>query len=325
MPAAVFVIGSSNTDMVIRADKLPAPGETVIGGTFLMNPGGKGANQAVAAARLVTTSPPSGHKTTVTFVASVGNDVFGRQALEQFEREGIRGQFISTDADEPSGVALIGVDGRGENSIMVASGANARLGSEQVANALASISNPHETIILLQLETPLPTVAYAIRESHKRGMRVVLNPAPAQPISPTALDPSVLACLYLITPNETEAELLTGIRVTDETTARQAAQYLHHVGVPNVVITLGARGAYISSTAAGVEPTRIATPRVTAVDTTAAGDCFNGALSVALAEGQSLVEAVLFACKAASVSVTRMGAQASLPHRHEVDALPANA
>ena len=312
MPATVFVIGSSNTDMVIKADKLPAPGETVIGGTFLMNPGGKGANQAVAAARLATTSPNKEASTRVTFVANVGSDVFGRQALQQFEREGIKSQFISTDADEPSGVALIGVDGRGENSIMVASGANARLGSEQVANALGSIGDPHETVILLQLETPIPTVEYAIRESHKRGMRVVLNPAPAQ-----VLDPAVLACLYLITPNETEAELLTGIRVTDEITAKQAAQHLHKAGVPNVVITLGARGAYISS-AAEVEPTLIAAPPVTAVDTTAAGDCFNGALSVALAEGQPLTEAVAFACKAASISVTRMGAQASLPHRHEM-------
>ena len=317
MSAAVLVIGSSNTDMVIKAEKLPAPGETVIGGTFLMNPGGKGANQAVAAARLASVSLETGESTTVTFVANVGNDVFGRQALQQFEREGIQSQFISTDADEPSGVALIGVDGRGENSIMVASGANARLSQEQVANALASISNPDQTVILLQLETPIPTVEYAIRQGYERGMRVVLNPAPAQ-----SLDPSVLACLYGITPNETEAELLTGIRVTDEITARQAAQQLHQAGVPNVVITLGSRGAYVSSTAGDTAPVVMPTPPVTAVDTTAAGDCFNGALAVALAEGKSLTDAVAFACKAASISVTRLGAQASLPHRAEVDALP---
>lgn len=317
----VCVIGSSNTDMVIKAKKLPAPGETVIGGTFLMNPGGKGANQAVAAARLGAIGPNPGPpgadsaSTLVLFVANVGNDVFGRQALQQFEREGIQGNFISTDADEPSGVALIGVDSRGENCIMVASGANARLGEQQVAEALASITEPDTTVVLLQLETPISTVEYAIRQSYQLGTRVVLNPAPAQP-----LDPAVLACLYVITPNETEAELLTGIRVTDETTARQAARTLHQAGVPNVVITLGARGAYVSSAS---DETRLVTaPSVTAVDTTAAGDCFNGALAVALAEGRRLPEAVAFACKAASISVTRMGAQASLPYRHEVDSLP---
>lgn len=316
MSSVVCVIGSSNTDMVIKGDKLPAPGETVLGGTFLMNPGGKGANQAVAAARLATASSPFslGSATTVTFVANVGNDIFGRQALQQFEREGIRTDFVTTDADEPSGVALIGVDSKGENCIMVASGANARLGQEQVARALAAETDADNTVVLLQLETPIPTVDYAIRQSHERGMRVVLNPAPAQ-----LLDPAVLACLHVITPNETEAELLTGVRVTDETTAQQAAHRLHEMGVPNVVITLGSRGAYLS-TASGAS--MIAAPPVTAVDTTAAGDCFNGALVIAIAEGRDLPDAVAFACKAASISVTRMGAQASLPHRQEVDSLP---
>ena len=319
MAIGVCVIGSSNTDMVIKTDRLPAPGETVIGGTFLMNPGGKGANQAVAAARLATGEPGSGMATPVTFVANVGNDVFGLQARQQFEREGIHGDFITTDADEPSGVALIGVDNKGENYIMVASGANARLSQEQVSVALNAITNPADMVVLLQLETPIPTVEYAIRQGYKCGMRVILNPAPAQQI-----DPAVLACLYAITPNETEAELLTGVRVTDENTARQAAQKLHESGVANVVITLGARGAYISTASETNPPVAllIAAPPVTAVDTTAAGDCFNGALAVALAEGQTLPEAVSFACKAASISVTRMGAQASMPHRHEVENLP---
>lgn len=313
MSSVVCVIGSSNTDMVIKGDKLPAPGETVIGGTFLMNPGGKGANQAVAAARLATLAQPNAEPPTrVMFVANVGNDIFGRQALQQFEQEGIQTDFVTTDADEPSGVALIGVDSRGENCIMVASGANARLDQAQVALAIAT---HHEaTVVLLQLETPIPTVEYAIRQSHERGMRVILNPAPAQ-----RLDASVLACLHVITPNETEAELLTGVRVTDETTAQQAAQHLHQAGVPNVVITLGARGAYLSTPSGA---SLIAAPPVTAVDTTAAGDCFNGALAVAIAEGLGLPDAVAFACKAASISVTRMGAQASLPYRHEVNSLP---
>lgn len=302
--------------MVIKGDKLPAPGETVIGGTFLMNPGGKGANQAVAAARLAPLSAFDSALTnlpaSVTFVANVGNDVFGRQARQQFEREGIQTDFVTTDADEPSGVALIGVDRQGENCIMVASGANAKLGQAQVGLALAA--ETETTVVLLQLETPLATVEYAIRQSHARGMRVVLNPAPAQ-----RLDPAVLACLHVITPNETEAELLTGVRVVDDATARLAAQQLHTFGVPNVVITLGARGAYLSSAGGAM---LIAAPPVTATDTTAAGDCFNGALAMALAEGRDLPDAVSFACKAASISVTRMGAQASLPHRHEVDALP---
>lgn len=322
MPTTICVIGSSNTDMVIKTTRLPAPGETVIGGTFMMNPGGKGANQAVAAARLATTIPVTGpinSSMSVMFVANVGNDVFGKQARQQFEREGIRGDFITTDTSEPSGVALIGVDSHGENCIMVASGANARLGHEQVAVALNSLTEPDNTVVLIQLETPIPTIEYAIRQSYERGIRVVLNPAPAQPIRRTALDPAVLTCLYVITPNETEAELLTGIRVTNETTAQQAAQRLHEAGVPNVVITLGARGAYISSSS---ENRFIAAPSVTAVDTTAAGDCSNGALAVALAEGRTLPEAVDFACKAASISVTRMGAQASLPYRHQVDSLP---
>ena len=316
MPPVVCVIGSSNTDMVIKVDKLPVPGETVLGGTFLMNPGGKGANQAVAAARLAVDVQPGtalpDQPVTVAFVANIGNDVFGRQARQQFEREGIQSDFITTDADEPSGVALIGVDRQGENCIMVASGANAKLGQVQVGLALASEANT--TVVLLQLETPLATVEYAIRQSHARGMRVILNPAPAQQI-----DRDVLACLYVITPNETEAEWLTGVRVTNDATARQAARKLHEFGVPNVVITLGARGAYLSSAA---EVALIPAPSVTAIDTTAAGDCFNGALAVALAEGHHLPHAVAFACKAAAISVTRMGAQASLPHRHEVDAVP---
>lgn len=321
MQSLVCVIGSSNTDMVIKADKLPAPGETVIGGSFLMNPGGKGANQAVAAMRLAPVHSDSGSKVSpvqVVFVANVGNDVFGRQALQQFEREGIGADYISIDADQPSGVALIGVDSTGENSIMVASGANARLGQQQVERALSSIPVMSETVVLLQLESPITTIEYAIRESHERGMRVVLNPAPAQ-----TLDLGVLSCLYVITPNETEAELMTGIRVHDETSARQAARKLHDAGVPNVVITLGARGAYLSGSDG--EDVLIAAPPVTATDTTAAGDCFNGALAIALAEHRSLPEAVSFACKAASISVTRMGAQASLPYRQEVDSLPLSA
>lgn len=304
MPAKILVIGSSNTDMVVKTSKLPAPGETVMGGTFLMNPGGKGANQAVGAARLAALDS-SGN---VTFAAKVGNDIFGQQAIDGFRREGIDTTYVLTDAHQPSGVALINVDAQGENCITAAPGANAYLQPADVDAALQSASSG--TIVLLQLEIPLPTVEQAVRQAAERGLRVILNPAPAQQL-PASLYPN----LFLITPNETEAEILTGIRVTDETTAEQAALQFHQMGVANVIITLGAKGAYLR-TATGA--TLIPTPPVTPVDTTAAGDCFNGALAVALSEDQSLPEAVAFACRAASVSVTRMGAQASMPTRQEV-------
>ncbi|WP_461055100.1 ribokinase [Spirosoma arcticum] len=299
----ICVVGSSNTDMVVKAEKLPAPGETVMGGKFLMNPGGKGANQAVAAARL------GGQ---VVLAAKVGNDVFGKQAIQQFQREKINPKYITTDSEFPSGVALINVDAKGENCITVAPGSNSRLKPEDVELILDDLSS--SSIVLLQLEIPLPTVNYVIRRSFQKGLRVILNPAPAQQLPTDLFD-----CLHLITPNETEAELLTGIRVMDLSTAKKAAQYLRAKGVRNVIITLGAKGAYLhTDTVSALIPA----PPVTAVDTTAAGDCFNGALAVALAEDQPLEQAVAFACKAASICVTRMGAQASLPHRREVNSLP---
>ena len=302
MGIPIYVVGSSNTDMVVKADKLPSPGETVIGGSFLMNPGGKGANQAVTASRL------GGN---VTFVASIGNDVFGRQAMQQFQREKINTSFITTDKNHPSGVALINVDAKGENSIAVAPGANSQLNIVNVEQALASINGP--AILLLQLEIPLDTVEYTIEQAYKKKVKVILNPAPAN-----ILSDEVFKHLFVITPNESEAELLTGIRVTNIESAEKAAQLLHKKGVANVVITLGSKGAYLSNSEM---KELIAAPPVTAIDTTAAGDCFNGALAVALCESKSLDTAVAFACKAASISVTRMGAQSSLPFRKEVDDL----
>lgn len=295
----ILVIGSANTDMVVKTARLPAPGETILGGEFLMNPGGKGANQAVAAARLGGT---------VTFVARVGDDAFGREARAGFAREGMNTHYVLTDPDHPSGVALINVDAHGENCIAVAPGANDNLLPADVENALQRVSP--DTLVLLQLEIPLPTVEHVIKTATERGLRVVLNPAPAR-----ALPDHLFADLFLITPNETEAEILTGIRVTDEATAERAAQKFHDMGVRNVVITLGAKGAYLHTADGGA---MISTPAVTPVDTTAAGDCFNGALTVALAEGHPLPDAVLFACRAAAVSVTRMGAQASMPTRAEI-------
>ncbi|MBE7174625.1 MAG: ribokinase [Williamsia sp.] len=300
MPAQILVIGSSNTDMVVKTDKLPGPGETVLGGTFLMNPGGKGANQAVAAARL------GGQ---VTFVAKVGNDLFGQQAIAGFQQEGISVEHVFTDDDHPSGVALINVDAAGENCITVAPGANAHLQPAETETALQAMQA--STLVLLQLEIPLPTVEYAVQQAARQGLQVILNPAPAQPL-PDALFPN----LFLITPNETEAELLTGIPVKDLLTAEQAAQKLHDMGVANVVVTLGSKGAFLYT---AQQKQLITTASVRAVDSTAAGDCFNGALAVALAEDQPLAEAVAFACRAASISVTRMGAQASMPTRNEVN------
>ena len=300
MARPIYVIGSSNTDMVVKTEKLPMPGETVIGGTFFMNPGGKGANQAVAAARL-------GGR--VTFIARVGADLFGSQALQQFQNENIDTRFVTQDPEFPSGVALIGVDRQGENTIIVAPGSNRQLNVKDVANAFESIAE--KSIILIQLEIPQETVEFAILSGKKKNCDVILNPAPVQPV-----DNSALRNLSIITPNETEAEMLTGIRITDLKTAEQAARQLHQAGVPNVIITLGSKGAFVST---GSNGKLVAAPKVTAVDTTAGGDCFNGALAVALAEGMKIEEAVAFACQAASLSVTRMGAQSSMPYRKEVN------
>jgi ribokinase len=296
----ILVIGSSNTDMVIKTNKLPAPGETILGGTFLMNPGGKGANQAVAAARL-------GGK--VTFIAKRGNDLFGNQTIGLLMRENIETEYIVKDAELPSGVALINVDSNGENSIVVAPGANGNLLREDIPISIFE-SGSYE-ILLLQLEIPVSTVEYSAVHASDHNIRVILNPAPACP-----LNGNLLRHVWLITPNETEAEILTSVKVTDIHSAEKAAKILIEAGVKNVIITLGETGAYIcTQNFSGIIPGI----KVEPVDTTAAGDVFNGALAVAISEGMELREAVLFANKAASISVTRMGAQASAPFRNEID------
>lgn len=296
---SITVIGSSNTDMVIKTSRLPLPGETILGGDFLMNPGGKGANQAVAAARL------SGK---VTLVAKVGNDVFGREARELFQAENLNIAYLSSDDSAPSGIALITVNEQGENCIVVAPGSNARLLREDIDMAAEAIREAE--IVLMQLEVPLDTVTYATEMAVAAGRKVILNPAPAQPL-PTSL----LSMIYLITPNETEAEILTGIPVRDQTSAIAAARALLSMGVKAVVMTLGSQGALVvTDELCELIPTK----SVKVVDTTAAGDCFNGALAVALCEGFSLQEAISFANKAATISVTRMGAQASAPFRNEI-------
>ena len=297
--SSIFVIGSSNTDMVIRSEKLPAPGETILGGEFLMTAGGKGANQAVAAAKL-------GGK--VTFACKVGDDIFGRQAVQGFMDVGINTDFICTDPVHPSGVALILVDAKGENSIAVAPGSNGDLQAADLEKVIEQIK-PGD-IVLVQLEIPIPTVAYVIEQCHKKRAKVILNPAPA-----CVLDDAIFQYVHTITPNETEAELLTGIKVIDQQSAAAAAAILMGKGVKNVIITLGSKGAYHHDNFLNKI---IPSPLVTAVDSTAAGDVFNGALAVALTEEMEPEAAVLFACKAAAISVTRMGAQASAPMRTEL-------
>ena len=295
----IVVVGSSNTDMVIKMDRIPNPGETIIGGDFILAAGGKGANQAVAAARL------GGE---VTFIARVGKDIFGQQAIEGFRQEGIHTDFIVTDEQHPSGVALIFVDQQGENSIGVASGANGQLSIEDVAAARAELESAK--VLLLQLETPIKTVQYAARTAKEMGVKVILNPAPAR-----TLDDELLGNVTVLTPNETEAELLTGIRLTAAASTREAAAQLKQRGVKNVIITLGAKGA-IAITDDGAQ--QIPSKEVKAVDTTAAGDAFNGALAFALAEDKSLEEAVRFANLAGALSATRMGAQPSMPTLEEL-------
>jgi ribokinase len=295
----ILVIGSSNTDMVIKTEKLPVPGETILGGTFLMNPGGKGANQAVAAARL-------GGK--VTFITKRGNDLFGNQTVGLLMREGIDAQYIVKDMEYPSGVALITVDSSGENSIVVAPGSNSNLLQEDIPPLI--FETDKFEILLLQLEIPLKTVEFSAVTASEHGIKVILNPAPAQ-----ELTDNLLKHTWLITPNETEAVALSGVIITDIPSAEKAATILLARGVKNVIITLGETGAYIKSEKySGLIPGI----KVNPVDTTAAGDVFNGALAVALSEGKDLDDAVVFANKAAAISVTRMGAQASAPYRNEI-------
>jgi ribokinase len=295
----IIVVGSSNTDMVIKAKKHPLPGETVLGGSFLMNPGGKGANQAVAAARLGGI---------VMFVTKTGNDLFGDEALHTLTREGIDTGYIVKDPKNPSGVALITVDEYGENAIVVAPGSNGTLTAYDIDEKVFG-TDPSD-IFLMQLEIPVSTVEFVAEKAAGKGNRVILNPAPARKLSE-----ELLKSLYLITPNENEAENLTGIKVTDVVSAELAAKELHSMGVKNVVITLGASGCYLFS---DNESKLISVVPVKAVDTTAAGDIFNGALAVALAEGKGLEDSVKFANKAAAISVTRMGAQASAPYKKEI-------
>lgn len=295
----IVVVGSCNTDMVVKSDRLPVPGETVLGGAFMMNPGGKGANQAVAIARM------GGN---VTFISKTGNDLFGRQSVEMYGDENIVTDYIFSDQHLPSGVALIMVDRNGENCIVVASGANGSLSPKDIEKARNVIENAD--ILLMQLEVPMDTVEYAAKLAHEKGIKVVLNPAPA-----AFLSNELLKCLYAVIPNKTEAEMLSGIKVSDLETAKQAADIIAAKGVDKVVITLGSKGALIKD---GDVYSFIPADKVEAVDTTAAGDTFCGAFCVGISEGLSIEDAVKMATKAAGITVTREGAQAAIPYRKEL-------
>jgi ribokinase len=299
----IVVLGSTNTDMVISGRKIPAPGETVSGGRFLMNPGGKGANQAVAVARL------SAKKGACVFIAKVGDDLFGRETAVRMKKDGIAAHLV-VDRKEPSGTALILVDSNGQNVISVALGANGTLSPKDVVPFRKDIEGA--AALVMQLETPLKTVEWAAKVAHGAGVPVILNPAPARKL-PKSLYPLV----DWITPNETEAELLTGIKVVDAASAAKAVGVLKKRGVGHVVITMGSRGAYCGD-CRKLYPCR----KVKAVDCVAAGDTFNGAFAVALAEGKTCADAIAFAQEASAISVTRPGAQSSVPYRRDLSPYP---
>jgi len=287
-------------DLVVRSARIPVPGETILGGDFLMVPGGKGANQAVAAAKL------GAH---VHFVARLGNDLFGRKSLENFRLEGLDTTYVSLTSDAPSGVALITVDEAGNNAIVVAPGANAKLSPDDIRRAEAPIRSAGA--VVAQLEVPVATVECAAQIAHEAGVPFLLNPAPAQP-----LNAALLAKVAVLTPNESEARILTGIEVVDDGSARKAAQKLLCAGVRAVIVTLGSKGFVLAT---GNATEFVPAVQVKAVDATAAGDAFTGSLAVSLAQGRSLREAALFANRVAAFSVTRLGAQPSMPTRAELE------
>ncbi len=293
------VLGSVNADHVLRVDSFPRPGETLHGYDYSVIAGGKGANQAVAAARLGAN---------VNFIACVGDDNFGLHIRQEFEKDGINIDAVMIEKDTPTGIAMIQVAATGENSICISAEANARLTPKRIAAHIGSIENAD--MLLLQLEVPIETIENAAEIANRSGTTVILNPAPAQPLSD-----KLLKLVDIITPNETEAEILTGINVFDAQSAQLAADVLHKKGIKTVLITLGSQGVWLSKDGQG---TQIMGYKVAAVDTTAAGDTFNGAFLTALLEGKSLNEAVQFAHAAAAITVTGQGAQSSIPYRQDV-------
>ena len=297
-PKTILVIGSSNTDMTAKTAELPRPGETVLGGVFTMGAGGKGANQAVAAQRL-------GGK--VKFICKVGKDMFGDNSIAQYEKEGLDTSGILR-SNLPSGVALIYVDSHAENCIVVASGANGDLTEDDIEKSRKDLEGCD--ILLLQLESPIPSVLKAAKIAHQAGKTVVLNPAPACP-----LPEELLRNIDLFIPNETELSTFSGMPVTSQEEAQAAAKAMQAKGVGKLIVTMGSKGALICE---GGPSVFVPAHKVKAVDTTAAGDTFCGALCVAISEGKSLKEAAEFACAASALTVQKMGAQNSIPYRKDL-------
>lgn len=295
----ILVIGSSNTDMTAKTQELPRPGETVLGGVFTMGAGGKGANQAVAAQRL------GGD---VQFICKVGKDMFGDNAIAQYEKEGLDTSGILR-SQLPSGVALIYVDSHAENCIVVASGANGDLSEADIEASRQAILNCG--ILLLQLESPIPSVLKAAKMAHEGGATVVLNPAPA-----CALPEELFRYIDLFIPNETELSTFSGLPVNNAEDAFKAAKAMQAKGVGKLIVTMGSKGALICE---GSTSDFVPAHKVKAVDTTAAGDTFCGALCVAISEGKSLKEAAEFACAASALTVQKMGAQNSIPFRKDIN------
>lgn len=301
----LVVLGSVNADHVLQVPSFPRPGETLHGRNYQVIPGGKGANQAVAAARL---------NADIGFIACVGDDSFGINIRESFKLDGMNIRGVKMQPNCPTGIAMIQVSDSGENSICISAEANAKLTAEAIAPDLQHIRDAK--YLLMQLETPLDGIVKAAQVAKEARTNVILNPAPAREL-PDAL----LSCVDVITPNETEAEVLTGITVSDDASAQLSADALHGKGIEIVMITLGAKGVWLSQNGRG---TLIPGFRVQATDTTAAGDTFNGALVTGLLEEMPLESAIKFAHAAAAISVTRFGAQTSIPNREEVDAFLAD-
>ena len=296
----IVVVGSSNMDLVVKASRIPAVGETILGGDFLMTPGGKGANQAVAAAKLGAE---------VYLVAKLGKDVFGEQSLSNFNTERVNTEYITCSSKTPSGVALITVDQDGNNVIVVAPGANNELSADDLDSARSVIASAGA--LVAQLEVPLETVEFAGRLAKECGVPFVLDPAPARKLAA-----ELLSMVDVLTPNETEAQILTGVDVTDEDSARTAAGMLLERGAGAVILSMGAKG-YLLAT--GDETEFVVAIKVDAVDATAAGDAFTGSLAVGLARGEKIADAAYFANHVAALSVTKLGAQSSMPSNEEVE------
>ena len=305
MKPRIVVVGSLNMDLVVRSERLPRPGETVVGLDFRQAPGGKGANQAVAAARLGAE---------VTMIGRVGADPFGQQLTRSLASHGIDTGLVEATPGTTSGLALIGVEASGQNAITIVSGANALLAPADLARHEAAIAAADA--LLVQLEVPLKTVAAAVEIAKSHRVWTILDPAPA----PTTPLPEELLAVSVLSPNQSEAESLTGLAVNSASDAERSAAILHRLGAKTVVIKLGKQGALASDGAGGIA-TRVAAPQVAVVDATAAGDAFTAALTVAILEKRTLVEATQFACAAGSLATTRRGAQHAMPTREEVDRL----